>query len=98
FILDFGDHLVGHLTFSLRSIGAPADAPVRLKFIFGEMPCEVAENFDHYDGWLSRSWLQDEIVNFDILPGQFTLPRRYTFRYLKIEVIAPSRKFKIAFP
>ncbi|WP_239618117.1 alpha-L-rhamnosidase-related protein [Cohnella mopanensis] len=97
-ILDFGDHHVGRLTLSLESVDARADSPVRLKFIFGEMPCEIAEDFDEYNGWLDRSWLQDEIVNFDVLPGTYTLPRRYTFRYLKIEVLSPARKFKVAFP
>ncbi|QMV42481.1 alpha-L-rhamnosidase-related protein [Cohnella cholangitidis] len=97
-ILDFGDHHVGRLTLSLQSVDARADSPVRLKFIFGEMPCEIAESFDDYEGWLDRSWLQDEIVNFDVLPGTYTLPRRYTFRYLKIEVISPARKFKVEFP
>ncbi|RKP49932.1 sugar hydrolase [Cohnella endophytica] len=97
FVLDLGDHQVGYLTFSLQSAEARADAPVRLKFIFGEMPCEIGESFDEYNGWLDRSWLQDEIVNFDVVPGTYTLPRRYSFRYLKIEVLTPARKFKIAF-
>ncbi|SDW80271.1 family 78 glycoside hydrolase catalytic domain [Paenibacillus sp. CF384] len=98
FVLDFGDHQVGYLTISLQSVEARADAPVRLKFIFGEMPCEIGESFDTYEGGLDRSWLQDEIVNFDVVPGTYTLPRRYSFRYLKIEVITPARKFKLAFP
>ncbi|WP_123041791.1 family 78 glycoside hydrolase catalytic domain [Cohnella candidum] len=98
FILDFGDHQVGYLTLSLDSIEARADSPVRLKLTFGEMPCEMAEDFDGYDGWLDRSWLQDEIMNFDILPGSYTLPRRYTFRYLKVEFITPARKYKVVFP
>lgn len=97
-VLDFGDHQVGYLTLSLRSEEARADAPVRLKLTFGEMPCEMAEDFDTYDGWLDRSWLQDEIVNFDTVPGTYALPRRYSFRYLKIEVLTPARKFKVAFP
>ncbi|MFC5529675.1 sugar hydrolase [Cohnella yongneupensis] len=97
-IIDFGDHQVGYLTLSLQSVEARADSPVRLKLTFGEMPCEMAENFDEYNGWLDRSWLQDEIINFDTVPGTYTLPRRYTFRYLKIEVVSPARKFKVAFP
>ncbi|MFD0670706.1 sugar hydrolase [Cohnella sp. GCM10027633] len=96
-VLDFGDHLVGRLTLSLRSVLARADSPVRLKLTFGEMPCEIAESFDDYKGWLNRSWLQDETMNFDVVPGTYALPRRYTFRYLKIDVISPERKFKIAF-
>ncbi|THF83245.1 alpha-L-rhamnosidase-related protein [Cohnella fermenti] len=97
FVVDFGDHQVGYLTFKLRSEEARADAPVRLKLIFGEMPVEIGESFDTYDGWLDRSWLQDEIVNLDVVPGTYTLPRRYSFRYLKVEVLTPARKFKVAF-
>ncbi|WP_206424272.1 sugar hydrolase [Cohnella candidum] len=98
FILDFGDHQVGYLTLSLDTIEARADSPVRMKLTFGEMPCEMAEDFEGYDGWLDRSWLQDEIFNFDVLPGTYTLPRRYTFRYLKVEFITPARKYKVVFP
>ncbi|MFC0215161.1 sugar hydrolase [Paenibacillus chartarius] len=97
FILDFGDHHVGYLTLGLKSVGSPQDAPLRLKLIFGEMPCEVAESFDTYDGWLSRAWLQEEIVNVDVLPAVLKLPRRYCFRYLKIVVVDTSRKYTVAF-
>jgi len=98
FVLDFGDHQVGYLNLSLKPIGSPPDAPLRLKLIFGEMPCEIGESFDEYKGWLSRTWLQDEIINIDVLPAQIRLPRRYCFRYLKIEVLDTSRKYTIAFP
>ncbi|MFH5183668.1 hypothetical protein ACHHV8_14145 [Paenibacillus sp. TAB 01] len=98
FVLDFGDHQVGYLNLSLKPVGSPPDAPLRLKLIFGEMPCEIGESFDEYKGWLSRSWLQDEIINIDVLPAQIRLPRRYCFRYLKIEVLDTSRKYTIAFP
>lgn len=54
FTLDFGDHQVGYMTFKIKATGSPQDAPLRLKLIFGEMPCEVAENFDEYNGWISR--------------------------------------------
>lgn len=97
FILDFGDHQVGYLTLALEPVGYAPDAPLRLKLTFGEMPCEVAESFDTYDGWLSRSWLQDEIINVDVLPDIITLPRRYCFRYLKIEVIDTSVRYKVKF-
>lgn len=97
FIVDFGDHQVGYLNISLKTVGSPPDAPFRMKMIFGEMPCEVAESFDDYNGWLSRSWLQDEIINVDILPCELQLPRRYCFRYLKIVIIDTSQKYKVAF-
>src|SRR4030042_7029273 len=60
-VVDFGDHQVGYLKLSIKPVGSLPDAPLRIKLIFGEMPCEIAESFDDYNGWLSRSWLQDEI-------------------------------------
>ena len=87
--------IVGYLTLSLLNERSNADAPLRLKLTFGEMPCEVGENFAEYSGWLSRSWLQDEIVNMDVLPGTLTLNRRYAFRYLKIEVVETSIRYDI---
>ncbi|HEY3376533.1 MAG TPA: sugar hydrolase [Armatimonadota bacterium] len=82
-VLDFGEHLVGHLAFSVHLSGTQ-NAPVRLQFIFGETPAEVAEPFDPYRGNLSRAWLQDEVINLDELPHAMQLPRRYAFRYLRI--------------
>src|ERR1700754_2686212 len=61
-IVDFGEHLTGYLTFSLKALKGTPDAPVRLRFTFGEVPSELAVPFDPYKGTLSRAWLQDEIV------------------------------------
>lgn len=96
-ILDFGDYITGHLTFSIVGEGRGVDSPARIKFTFGEVPAEVAESFEHYKGGLSRSWLQDEVVNIDVLPATLTLPRRYSFRYLKIEVAAISPNYTVRF-
>lgn len=97
FTVDFGDHQVGYLTFSIKSLGSPQDAPLRLKLTLGEMPCEIEESHDDYNGWISRSWLQDEIINIDVLPCTITLPRRYSFRYLKIDIVATSQKYSVQF-
>ncbi|KRE64654.1 alpha-L-rhamnosidase-related protein [Paenibacillus sp. Soil750] len=97
FILDFGDHQVGYISLSIKSVGSPQDAPLGLKLIFGEMPCEVAEPFDSYDGWLSKSWLQEETIYMDVLPTVLKLPRRYCFRYVKMMIIDTSRKFTVSF-
>lgn len=97
FVLDFGDHLVGYVSVAVRSTGSPQDAPLKLKLTFGEMPCEVGEPFDSYQGWLSSSWLQEETVFVDVMPAVLKLPRRYSFRYMKVEVIDASAKFKAAF-
>jgi len=96
-IVDFGDHQVGYLNLSIKPTGSLPDAPLRLKLIFGEMPCEIAESFDDYNGWISRSWLQDEIINIDVLPTEIQLPRRYAFRYLKIVVVDTSERYKVIF-
>jgi len=97
FILDFGEHLAGQLVFSLRAFDIPVDAPVRLALIFGEVPAEVCEPFDPYTGGLTRSWLQDEVVNFDDVPQTVTLPRRYAFRYVKVTVVSCSTHGKFGF-
>ncbi len=90
FILDFGEHMTGKLRFSVTPADGSVDAPTRLKLTFGEVPAEVAEPLDPYPGSLSRAWLQDEVINIDVLPATIELPRRYAFRYLKIDVIDTS--------
>jgi hypothetical protein len=97
FILDFGNHQVGYINMKIRPVGSPPDAPLRFKLIFGEMPVEVKEPFSSYKGWISSSWLQEEIITIDILPTELKLPRRYSFRYLKIEILDTSIKYKVSF-
>ena len=97
FILDFGEHFTGEFIFSLRAFGIPVDAPVRLALIFGEVPAEMAEPFDPYAGTLARSWLQDEVINIDDVPGTVRLPRRYAFRYVKVTVVSASKHGKFGF-
>jgi alpha-L-rhamnosidase len=89
-IVDFGEHLTGFVTFKIEDFGRVADAPLRLKFIFAEMPAELAEPFDPYKGQLSRAWLQDEIITISEVPKTITIPRRVAFRYVKIEVLGSS--------
>ncbi|MBD3921692.1 sugar hydrolase [Paenibacillus sp. PR3] len=97
FVLDFEDHMVGYLSLAVKSVGSPPDAPLKLKLTFGEMPCEIAEPFESYKGWLSSSWLQEETMFVDVLPAEIKLPRRYTFRFLKVEVLDTSVKYKVSF-
>nr|WP_246333708.1 sugar hydrolase [Thermoactinomyces mirandus] len=96
-ILDFGNHQVGFLTIKIRPAGSPPDAPLKLKLTFGEMPVEIAEPFESYDGWLSSSWLQEETIFVDVLPAVIELPRRYSFRFVKLEVIDTSPKYRVIF-
>lgn len=95
--IDFGTHLVGYPTLNIRPVGSPPDAPLHLRLTFGEMPFETEENFSTYDGWVSSSWLQQEQIHIDELPHVLELNRRYSFRYLKIEVLDTSKKFTVAF-
>lgn len=93
--LDFGEHLVGYLTLELSYTGSHPDAPAFLKLKFAETLQELSENSQEYDGWLSRSWIQEEYIHVDLLPSTLVLPRRYAFRYLKITMMDTSPKYKL---
>jgi len=97
FILDFGSHRVGHLSFHLGVDGVNVDAPARLRLTFGEIPFDVTENLHPCNTWISTSWLPDEVINVDWLPTHVEMPRRYSFRYVKIEIIDTSQKYKVRF-
>ena len=96
-ILDFGRHCVGYLQMLCHNAGSPPDAPAHLHLTFGETLSEVCEPFDEYQGWLSSSWLQQQDLWLDVLPAAVNLPRRYCCRYVRIEVKAVSRKFRLRF-
>lgn len=96
-IVDFGEHMTGYYTFTLSPFRGIPDAPARFKFTFGEVPSEVMTPFDPYKGTLSRAWLQDETVTAMVVPGSITIPRRLSFRYVKIELIgAPNYEFSLS--
>lgn len=97
-ILDFGEHLTGMFTFSLKILGdnVVSDAPIRLKFTFAEVPSELNTPFTPYPGSLSRAWLQDEVVTLMNVPVESSISRRVSFRYLKIDVLGAS-SFDFAF-
>jgi len=97
FILDLGNHYVGNFSIDIASIGSPMDAPLYLKLRFAEIPAELEFNTDEYEGWLSKSWIQEEFVHLDVLPATLSLPRRYSCRYIEIEVIDSSPKWKAKF-
>ena len=97
FIVDFGEHLAGYLSFLLHPTGSVADSPVRLRLTFGEVPTDVADPLYPYRGWVSAAWLPDEVITIDDLPSSFRAPRRHAFRYVKIEVLAASRRFGLRF-
>lgn len=86
-LLDFGDHYVGYLHFSLNSYGNKriGDSPVRLKFSFGEFPYEILKPIEEYNGTLGNGWFQREERTVAMMPYETKLDRRYAFRYLLIE-------------
>ncbi|MDN5285789.1 MAG: glycoside hydrolase [Mucilaginibacter sp.] len=92
-VADFGEHLTGYFTFTIKALNGTPDAPVRLKFTFGEVPAELSVPFDPYTGTLSRAWLQDETVTVTEMPATITIPRRLAFRYVKIEQLGASSSF-----
>lgn len=94
-ILDFGDHNVGYVKFRLLPVGSPPDAPAYIHIKFGEIPVEIIENSNEYNGDIGKGWIQEEFIHIDILPAVIEMPRRYAFRYMEIKVIDTSSKYKV---
>ena len=94
-VLDFGDHCVGHLTLKLGHAGSHPDAPAWLELKFCESPRELNETLDGYRGWISKGWVQVERIHVDVLPAVLKLPRRYAFRYVRVDVLALSGKYRL---
>ena len=93
--LDFGDHCTGHLRLKMGYTGSHPDAPLWLQIRFAEREKELTEDPQNYTGWISKGWIQTEQLHADILPDEITLPRRYAFRYVQIEVLAVSSKYSL---
>lgn len=94
--VDFGRHITGHFTFKIKDLYRVQDAPIRLKFTFGEVPAEMAIPFDPFPGDLSRAWMQDETITIERTDIEFTLPRRISGRYMRIELLGGPRDFDFA--
>ena len=92
---DFGRHLVGYVTLDLSFTGSHPDAPALLKLNFAETFKELEMKPEDDHGWVSGSWIQEEYIHVDELPGQLKLPRRYAFRYLKMTVLETSPKYQL---
>ncbi len=93
--LDFGDHEVGYLSFHVTSVGSPADAPAKLRIRYMERPFEKDADWEHYEGSVSSSWLQEEIIFVDEIPSTYKSKRRHAFRYVEILVLDTTPKYKI---
>lgn len=96
-ILDFGDHQVGHFSIDINTSGSPMDAPLYLRIKFAEISAELEADSADYEGWLSKSWIQEEYLHLDELPNRLSLPRRYSFRYVELSVIDTSPKWQVTF-
>lgn len=94
--VDFGRHMVGHYAFFVKTTARCQDAPLRLKFTFGETPAELNTPLDPYPGTLSRAWMQDEVVTLTTIDEWVTVPRRVACRYVKIELLGVSPDFDCA--
>ncbi len=93
-LLDLGEHAVGHFSFNFDRVDVFVDAPVRLIIRFGEDIREINDDFSQYNGILSKTWLQEEIINLDF-PQKITMPRRYACRYIKITVERTTRPIRL---
>lgn len=47
--------------------------------------------------WIITAWLPNEIINIHECPQIISLPRRYAFRYLCVQVIDTPPRFKVTF-
>jgi hypothetical protein len=94
-ILDFGSHRVGYFSFYVGADGVNIDAPAKLKLTFGEIPYDVLEELHPCNSWISSSWIPEEILHVDWVPTNVSMPQRYSFRYVRIQVLDTSPKFKI---
>ena len=94
-VLDFGHHLVGRVALGLDCAGSHQDAPAFFRLDMAEIAGELDEDAEVYDGWLSRSWIQQEKLHVDLLPARISLPRRYAFRYLRLTVLDTSPKYQL---
>lgn len=93
--LDFGTHQVGYLNLKFSYTGSHPDAPVLIRVHFAENPNELFENPDEYNGWICASWIEKEEFHIDILPIEKHIERRYAFRYVKIQIVDISSKFRL---
>ncbi len=93
--LDFGNHYVGYLSLRFSTKGSHFDAPAWLRIRFAERLCELEEDAAMYHGWISKGWIQQEQLHIDCFPCTLAMPRRYAFRYVRIEVLDISSKYSL---
>ena len=94
-IFDLGNYCVGKVRLKLSALGV-FDAPVLIKFFFAETKTELDTDVSNYNGTLSGSWIQKEIVHVDALPCVLRLPRRYACRFIRMEILAKSPYYAVS--
>ena len=97
-LFDLGNHHVGYLTLHLGFSGSHPDAPAWLRVRFAEHLRDLEERVEDYNGWISRGWIQEEAIHVDVLPAVIELPRRYACRYIQVEVLDVSSKYRLTIP
>ena len=91
-VIDFGNHYVGYPSIYFSYEGDHFDCPSLIKVKFCEIKNELEEDSSTYNGWISKSWIQEEIIHIDEMPCKFDFKRRYAFRYIEITAISTSSK------
>lgn len=94
-VFDFGNHFTGRLKFHCITDGSHPDAPAFIKIKFCENQKELEEDSADYEGWISKGWIQEEWLHIDVFPAEIKMPRRYAFRYVKVEVLDVSSKYAL---
>ncbi|MBR3001822.1 MAG: hypothetical protein IKF39_12560 [Oscillospiraceae bacterium] len=94
-VFDMGKHCVGYTEIRLSSVGHHPDAPLLMSVQFAEIAKELEQDTGSYQGWISPSWIQEERVHVDVIPGTVSFSRRYSFRYIKIRVINVSDNYSV---
>lgn len=94
-VFDFKNHYVGYLTVDFSCTGHHQDAPLYFQIQFAEVKQELEQKTENYNGWISRSWIQEERIHIDILPRSYSFERRYAFRYVKIRILATSENYSV---
>lgn len=92
--IDLGEHFVGYLSFAVCPVEIYLDAPVRLRIRCTESKREMGCDYSSYKGWLSPTWLPEEILTLDDVSA-YTVPRRFACRYIQIEVLFTPRPMKL---
>ncbi|MBE6359489.1 MAG: hypothetical protein E7057_09640 [Lentisphaerae bacterium] len=87
FIVSMPETVVGQAAFSVDFCKGYADSPSRIQITIGELPQEVVNADMPYNGTLNGSWLQKEIINIDDLPCDVILPRRYSGKYIRFDML-----------